>query len=122
MQHPETIRVYRDGVEVTINKSDFNPEIEEPVDAEKAPEHKVEKVFADMNATELRAYAKEHGIDVKGLKSKEDLLAAVESAPDELFVFPNADGKFEIIDKDGKNVTGEVYETQEQAEKILSGV
>lgn len=68
-----TIKVIRDGKEVVINLSDYNPE-KHKLAGEESTEP---KSFDDMTATELKAYAGENNIDVTGLRSKVDLLAAV---------------------------------------------
>lgn len=44
------------------------------------PETKEPKVLIDMNVTELKEYAAQQGIDVKGLTKKEDIRKVIEEA------------------------------------------
>ena len=45
---------------------------------EKSVEQKLD--FDSMSVSELKSYAKENGIDIKGLSYKDEILAAVKSA------------------------------------------
>ena len=111
-----TVKILREDVEVIINESDYDPKVHKLV----GETENEEKPLTEMTVTEIREYAKENDIDVKGLKSKEDLLAAVQPKTEtDLFVVPNADGKFIIITADGQAVGEEVYNTQEEAEAAL---
>lgn len=115
------VTILRDGVEVRINASEYDPKVHKLAGVGSTPVTE-DKSVQDMTATELREYAKANDIDVKGLKSREQLLAAVTGeGVEELIIMPTADGKFQIIDSNGESVDGEVYETQEDAEKALLG-
>lgn len=70
------ITVIRDGVEVRINEIDYDPSVHKLLGEVETPS------IDEMSATELREYAKENDIDVKGLKSKDDLLKAVKGEDD----------------------------------------
>ena len=48
-----------------------------------APAYDPGKAVEDMTVTELRAYAADNGIDLKGLTVKADILAAIQAAEDE---------------------------------------
>ena len=113
------VTVIRDGVEVRINATDFDPKVDKLAFDEPNTGEPSVKSREEMTATELREYAKEHGIDVKGLKSREDLLKAVTADKSEFFVFPNAEGKFTIVNAEGTLVMDEVFDTQEEAEKAI---
>lgn len=47
------------------------------------PAHDPDKAVEDMTVADLRAYAAEHGIDIKGLTAKADILAAIQAAEGE---------------------------------------
>lgn len=68
-----TIKIIRDGQEVVINLSDYDASKHQLAGYHAPEPSKLE----DMTATQLRDYAKKNDIDVKGLKSKEDLLAVI---------------------------------------------
>ena len=53
-------------------ESEFSMDDEEP----EAPAD----ALSDMNATELKAYAALNGIDISGLKKKEDILGAIKTS------------------------------------------
>lgn len=105
---------------VVINLSDYDPKIHELVEGN-APA--AEGNLENMTATELKALAEERKVDVKGLRSKADLLKALqdaEAAP-QFFVYPTAEGKFMIVDVNGDRQGEEEFETQEEAEQFLAG-
>lgn len=112
---------------VVINLSDYDPKIHELVEGD-APAVEGDAPAAEgdlenMTATELKALAEERKVDVRGLRSKADLLKALqdaEAAP-QFFVYPTAEGKFMIVDVNGDRQGEEEFETQEEAEQFLAG-
>lgn len=68
---------FEDASELFKKTSNPVAEKKEQVE-EKALESKVD--FDSMSVSELKAYAKEHEIDIKGLSYKDEILAAVKSA------------------------------------------
>jgi hypothetical protein len=55
-------------------------DIHEAAQAAKAAEDAVESAFASMKLSELKAYAAEHGIDLRSARSKADVLAEIVAA------------------------------------------
>lgn len=49
---------------------------------EKKGDNGSEKSVDDMNVEELKAYAKAHNIDIKGIERKADIVAAIKAADD----------------------------------------
>ena len=72
-----TIKIIRDDVEVVINLFDYDPE-KHVIAGQEQVKSEAPTAFEDMTATQLKEYAAENDIDVTGLRSKADLLAAVE--------------------------------------------
>lgn len=68
---------FEDASELFNKKVEPVAEIKEQVE-EKATEQKID--FDSMSVSELKSYAKENGIDIKGLSYKDEILAAVKSA------------------------------------------
>lgn len=75
-----TVKVIRDGQEVIINLTDYDPDKHELVGQKQEEQPETPISLEDMTATELKEYAQENDIDITGLRSKADLLAAVQLA------------------------------------------
>lgn len=95
---PETVKVKswvkgdEDGF-IVINKADFDKEKHELFDEKKSkPSGKaddgnnepVAEGFDAMTVKELRAYAKENKVDITGLKSKDELVKAMNDAENDV--------------------------------------
>lgn len=111
-----TVIIKTENGPVVINETDYDPKIHVIEGGEEAS-----LSLRDMTATQLKSYAAENNIDIKGLKSKEDLLAAITKEDDKAFIVPNENGLFVIMDKDGKLLSNDTFDSFEEAEKNLKG-
>lgn len=56
--------------------------------------------LAKLKVDQLKAYAREHGIDLAGVKTKAEILAAIASAPAEPVDDPEAEQVMDLTDPD----------------------
>lgn len=113
-----TVLIETDAGPTRINKEDYNSKIHKLADGEAVYESPLKK----LTVVQLKALAKEEGIDLGKAKKEDDIIAAIEAArasKAEIFAFPNENGKFIIMGKDGKPFSDEVFETQEAVDAAI---
>lgn len=117
-----TVTVKRGKQNVVINAEDYDPKTDKLVEDVVETEVETEKSFEDMTVKELQKYAKDNNIDLGDATKKADIIDVLDPKEDdvELYVMPNADGKFQIFDKEGQAFSEEVYETMEDAEAAIA--
>lgn len=115
-----TLKIIQEGNVVTINESDYDPKVHKLAENSGEQKEETEEGLESKSFAELKEIAEEKGVDVKGIRSKDAILKALaDHEKPQLFAFPNAEGKFIVVDASGDQVGEDVYDTQEEAEKAI---
>lgn len=108
-----TMLVILDGNKVVINESDFDPSVHSLIQEK-------DKTLDKMNVKELREFAAVNNVDLNGAKSKNEILSLLKPADASTnLIIPNENGKFIVVDAEGKQVGEQEFDTIQEAEASL---